>query len=419
MNGPPRVGAGRRRAPAKWLTAWLVSAACAAALDVTTGSLPDRPELRWDNASYLAMARGSPEDPLARRPPYCYRPLFPWLAALLPGDERVGFRMLAVLGAAVGGAGLYGCARASSLSHPLALAAIPLFLMARYGFRCAIFDVLPEGLSLALLTWALYALLTDRTLLFIALVSVGSLARETLGLLIVPFVVYRWRRQDQLREILIPTLAAVAAVVLALVFARLRVVPTYAFSYLSYLLRSTRMHWLHPGGPVRFALAVSAAAGAPLYLILLHARTTWRYLREETHWLAYVLAYLAFCYSVAGDEERFTSYLMPPILLAALAIVRDRFATLGRPWVVGGLAILHAVSQRAFSPFPTDVRSMVDQSASSMSRDLLMLAAAREAALFSACAILLVLARRTASPVESGATREAREGSERADAKRQ
>lgn len=394
---------GRRRRVWEWLTAWLVASACAAALAATTGSLPDRPELRWDSASYLAMARGASDNPLARRPPYCYRPLFPWLAALLPGDERSGFRLLAVLGAAVGGAGLYGCARASSFSHPLGLAAVPLFLSARYGFRCAIFDVLPEGLSLALLTWALFALLSDRIALFVTLIGVGTLVRESLGLLIVPFVVYKWRSGQGLGKILIPALMAAAAVALALTYARLRVVPSYDFSYVGYLLRSARIHWLHPGGPARLVLAVCVAAGVPLYLVLLHAPAAWRHLCEQMHWIAYVLVFLAFTFSVPSDEERFTSYLLPAIVLLALAIVRDRRATLGRPLVAVGLVILHAISQRLFSPLPTDIPSIASHSASSMSRDVLLLAIVREAALFSACALLTVLPRLATRPQKRGA----------------
>src|SRR5205823_3811907 len=110
----------------------------------------------------LAMAEGhGPGDLHTRWAPFCYRPLFPWLAALLPGDARTGFRILAALGAVFGGAGLYGCARASGFRHRLSLLAIPLFLIPRFGFRFALFDVVPEGLALAIASWALYALLTD------------------------------------------------------------------------------------------------------------------------------------------------------------------------------------------------------------------------------------------------------------------
>lgn len=375
----------------EWLTAWLLAALCTTALVALTGVLPDRRELQWDNVHYLAMAEGRWHDPLARWTPFCFRPLFPWLAAALPGDVRTGFRLLAALGALAGGAGLYGCARASGFHHPLALLAIPLFLAPRSGFRYALFDLVPEGLALALLAWALYAPLL---LLFAVLTAVGSLARETLGLLVIPFALARWQRGDSAARILVPTAIAGAATAVALTFARAGVRPVNDYHHLRYAIAYGSVHWLHPNGLLHVGLAVASTGGVPFFLVLLQPRGAARFLHDRIHWIAYGILFLVLVGIGGSDMERFATYLLPVLILTTLAILQDRPAFYRQPFIAAALVTLHVFSQRVFWPYPTERQLLIDDTSDFIYGRVFGLALARQAALFAGCALVFLLAQR-------------------------
>lgn len=161
---------------AVWLLLTLLTLALYALATTRVGLQKD------DAGQYYLMA----ESPayLARLP-YAFRVFSPGLAGLLPGDDPIlGFTILALMALPLAGTALYAYQRAVALSRPAALAGALLFVVSGGAIRMLTTPVYVDGVTY-LTEAAAFLLLARRQFWpFLAVVTLGTLNRETALLLV-------------------------------------------------------------------------------------------------------------------------------------------------------------------------------------------------------------------------------------------
>ncbi len=137
-----------------------------------------------DHHIYLYMAQ-HPLEPVD--PPFAYRVLYPWIAYLLPFNIELSFLLLAIFCTIMTGFFLYLFLR---VYFPVAIGLIGviLYYSLEYAARFQLYDFwLPDSMLFMLTAMAFWAIATERYNLYILVITVGVLCKESI---LLTFLVY-------------------------------------------------------------------------------------------------------------------------------------------------------------------------------------------------------------------------------------
>lgn len=356
---PPMSVASTKRA--EWIAVPLASAALVVLVARATPLTEHNRGLDSDGVYYAAMAAAwrtpagrLPPDvqALARTPPWCWRPVVPWLVAHLPAAILPGFRIVSLTAAGLSLALLYALLRA--LEHDVRVAALGVALYAGVFWTVRFAAYSPCYVDAATQVWIVAALLAmqhRRHVLAALLLAAAVLTREA-ALVFVPALLVAILRQpaDPARRWRTAGLCVVLAAA-AFAVPRVSIEPVADAGALDAWLRGVRPFLSEPQAWGRLALAVFSGCGLLPVVTLVRARDAERFLRERPEWLAALLA------SAAGifgglDKARLMLPLLVPLIVAGLAgWRRDLARRPGVAWAVLLLAVaLNAALGRIFGP---------------------------------------------------------------------
>jgi hypothetical protein len=146
---------------------------------------------QWDLKHYLAMARAAPGIDATIPQPFAHRILGPFAAGLLPVSPETGFHILVILSSLFLALFFYFLLVTFDISPPAAAVGTILFVCNKYFFGFPIWDYfqINDILLLIGISVSFYALLKDKWVLLMSALLIGTLARETIFLMMpVPFL---------------------------------------------------------------------------------------------------------------------------------------------------------------------------------------------------------------------------------------
>lgn len=292
-------------------------------------NLGDHPQA--DAKFYLAMSEGGPS---ASPAPYGYRVLAPWLAARLPVDIHLAYRLLTGACIPLVALAFFHLLLAWRIPARAAGLAVLLLLLNKYlvGFESWNFYQACDWLGLLALLVSLHAFKARNWILLAAAFLAGLLARETPILLVPGFLVLGWRDGFRARQwaalglALLPGLAAAA-------WLRWHFRLPAEAGYLG-LLQLYGVKWFSPVTWVRFFVN----GWIPVALV------PWIFWRESRDFLQrhpellLLGAGTLFSASLGGDNER----LLPPAIPLVYGLIAYLLSL--RPALAPGLFLAATIS---------------------------------------------------------------------------
>jgi hypothetical protein len=355
----PHHRAGSRSRAGELLAASIIALVATLSIWLTTERLTRDHELfarPWDHHKYIEIA--SSDLGSFHIAPYCWRIGAPLLAATLPGGIQTGFITISLIGSVLVGVLLYLIARQLGFSNTLALAGLLLFYSLEWGPKLFLFDFwLPDAPAAAMLTAAIWGIVTRRDWLLIVVLVAGVSVKESV-IFVVPLVYTLraarwWDRGPALRAALLVLPALVSLVVIRLAIPAWNDDPAYVASLPERL-------WLVQLGSADYGYAQSLREiGIPrLTRPTLDALASYT-LRPFTVGvtvlacvgalrgrvlLVRLLPFLTLVYLqilFAGDVERLLVLAFPAVLLLALVGLRSVITWSGAPeWTALGLPVM-------------------------------------------------------------------------------
>ncbi|MEP6774138.1 MAG: hypothetical protein ABJA50_00970 [Chloroflexota bacterium] len=132
----------------------------------------------FDHHRYIAMATGNLFD--FHLAPFCWRILDPLLVKLQPFGFEAGFLLVTLISLWLCGIVVYYLTKAAGFSRIYALFALLLFSSVGWAVKQNVFDFwLPDSLGYLFVLAAIYAIYKKHDLLFVMLLGVGVLAKES------------------------------------------------------------------------------------------------------------------------------------------------------------------------------------------------------------------------------------------------
>ena len=297
-----------------------------------------------DGVLYAAMAEKTAEgEALSRTAPWCWRPLTPFLASLLPYSTITDFKVLAFFSSWLSLVLLYEIIRRCNLSHVAAILGMlfyaGIFWTVKFSFYSPCYiDVQTQAFLLAVML----LMVAGRHWVLPVLIGAGTFQKESmLFLTAVAYLHYArghrrpvWRLLAYLMALGLPAVAAFLAV-------RLAVDPVNHYSsldaFLINLARATK-----PDFWPRLLLATFSGLGMLPLIVCYRARYSYQFLRENPEWLAMIVVGLVLLFG-GVDKARLFLYVLPPLVLMASGIFEEMLVRSSRAtWVwIGTTLLLH------------------------------------------------------------------------------
>ena len=272
------------------------------------------------------------------RLPYTFRVLTPELAALWPGDLELGFSLVSLVALPLAATALYAYQRAVGLGPVAAWSGALLFAVSGGAIRMLTTPAYVDGLTYLTEAAAFWLLARGRFWPFVAVVSVGTLNRETALLLVALYLAVEppsrssWRRAALAVLVPVAVLVVVAVVKLAVGGVLTGATP---LAMLAPFARTFRQDV-----PTLSELFdVYSTLGVMWLLAFRHLPGPTPFQRRALVYAALVVLQLTVS---RGDEGRNLSHLFPVVIPLAMLDVQRTLETGGRRGLV--LAVLLAAS---------------------------------------------------------------------------
>lgn len=323
-----------------------------------------------DGQSYAAMAKAFSLTQLGHMPsiiaPHNTRYLPSAIAHYIHPDPIVAFTLMNMVAIAGLILAYYGILRFYGLPIKWALVAIVLFLVASPALRFWIYyPVLTDQIGNALLLGTIWTILTKRYLPYSLLAAALMATRENGAILLVFFVLFHanpWNPHRDKKGHAITRIARLFAwnILPLLVLLQVRLFPVFPQSNV-YNMMQTALYAMNitlasAEKQHQMLLAVLNSFGLLLYVLCwgvfrLGMKRTLTVLRENPHWVWYVLINIFFAPLSWTDHERFLLVAVPVLVLACVRILRALPVAPGVKLMgVVALIISYAYLSHDFSP---------------------------------------------------------------------
>ena len=184
---------------------------------------------QWDHHHYITMAQ-NPFVLFCPATPECYRPLLPWLIGVLPTPLQSTWIAVTAGGFVVSGVALYAFLLELDLSPGWGLVGVAMLYHLSGFTRFLMFDFwLLDTIGIALILIGLWAIITDRSKLLIAIVIPGVLIREPIIFLVPTWYLWEARTSGYFNKQLI-TRVIVTGVITAILLLLPRLVVSSGYS---------------------------------------------------------------------------------------------------------------------------------------------------------------------------------------------
>jgi len=145
--------------------------------DIMTYQHPDFVK-SWDHHEYIRMAKGDFLE--FKVAPYCWRVLNPLIAKVLPFELQLNFLIISFISICMSGVVIYYLVKMFNFSKLFALMGMFMYYSLGWATKFVLYDFwLPDPLSFLFILLAIYYVLTKKDLLFMILLSVGVLVKES------------------------------------------------------------------------------------------------------------------------------------------------------------------------------------------------------------------------------------------------
>lgn len=286
-----------------------------------------------DGVYYAAMAvvlrADAPADlpadvrALATTPPWCFRPLVPWVVARLPVEVLTGFRIVSGVSAWLTLVLLYALLRCTGRSDAQAATGVLLYAGVFWTVRFAIYSpCYVDAAAQVFVLTALLAMQKRQWMIAAGVLTLGVLAREAVWTL-APAVTIAAMRSDEGRQWRPPPTAAVIALALpTLLFVGIRLLPAGGLrASVAPVVGGLRLLLANPDAWGRLVLAIFAGTGLLPVLAVVRWRGCVRLLSNEPQWAAALLLPAA---SMFGGYDK--ARLLLPALPALTVVVMAAWA---------------------------------------------------------------------------------------------
>jgi hypothetical protein len=299
----------------------------------------------YDHHRYIAMATGNPLD--FHLAPFCWRILDPLIVKLQPFGFEAGFLLVTLISLWLCGIVVYYLTKVAGFAPVYGLFSLLLFFSLGWAVKQNVFDFwLPDALGYLFILVAIYAILKKRDLLFVILLAVGVLAKESVFFVAPLYYTLNAAKLIDVKLLRRTVLFAIPAL-LALLLVRLgipqlngdpayivevgqkfRLVTEYESApySLTDLFQTIGMDRLHALTPYNvglrylvFPLGITLL-GLPLFAIKQNAKLLLRF----APFLALVYIQLLF----AVNTERLVVLAFPPLLLMSTTGIRNLMSRL-------------------------------------------------------------------------------------------
>lgn len=309
-----------------------------------------------DGVLYAAMAeKTAGGEVLSRTAPWCWRPLTPFLASLLPFSTVMDFKVLAFFSNWLSLVLLYEILRRCNRSSLAAAAGVlfyaGVFWTVKFSFYSPCYV---DSQTQVFLLAVMLLMILRRYWVLPLLIGVGALQKESMVLLTpVVFLHYArlhrrtmWRALLYFVALVIPGIAALAA-------ARLAVDPANHYSSLDTLVANVGRA-TQAGFWPRLLLALFSGLGMLPLVVCYRARYSYQFLRDNPEWPAIIVVGIPLLFG-GVDKARLFLYVLPVLVLTASRILED---ALDRPsratWVwIGTTLLLHLYMGHQFTAMGT------------------------------------------------------------------
>lgn len=292
-----------------------------------------------DHHRYVMMAEGNPFD--FHLAPFSWRILMPAIVKIQPFGTEIGFLLITLVCLCLSGVLIYYVVKAAGFTSEYALFGMLLFFSMGWLTKQYIFDFwLPDVPAIAFILAAIYAIYKKHDLLFLALVTIGVLAKETV-IFVLPLYyslnavrLFDWPRLR--RTLLFAVPPSIILILLRLTIpalngdpAYLATLPTimtlnpiyeqvpYSFAYMLQTIGVERFQELTAYN-VGYRYLLFPLGVAPLALPLLALRQIAPVLLRYSPYLILVYAQLL----IAANTERLVSLAFPPLIIMSVVAVR-------------------------------------------------------------------------------------------------
>lgn len=309
----------------------------------------------------------------ARTAPYCWRILPAALIWLIPLPVETAWPLCNFLAISLTAFILFRLLEEESGSLPGAALGVSFFLFSWVNVRFAFFY--PYQIDSAyylFLVLAFWALFRGQDPLFFAALCLAALTREYFLALIPAYYLFRRSRPGPVdfpalrRTVLISLLPLVLFVLL-----RLLIAPANRdFSYFAHggeFLRLTVIHWR------RTLYSFANIYGAALFVIFLHPRAVFRYLKNRPGVAVYIPCWFLFLVIGGADLDRINFIGFPVVMLLVASASADRPRLYRNGFILTYLAAAHLILMRIFTrigPEPANWRRLWWSSISFMPDDV-------------------------------------------------
>lgn len=345
-----------------------------------------------DGQEYARMVQALKGEQVTVEPPFVYRIGAPLLVAMSGFDTKVGFFVLNILASGATGTLLFALLRRYRVSTGVAYLCVIWWSALPFGLRFVLYyPVLLDGIGMALLCGALYAMVSGRLRVAAAVIAVGVLFRENLMVLI-PFVWFNERPLGAYRAALRSAAVGMpAAVLLGAVHVAPPVPPSFMSSIWTFPLLHLQQLIMNTDLSVaRLLVAGPGTLGMFLAIPILRAPQTWKFLREEPAWTYYLAASVALAIAGGRDDDRIAYLALPSLAVLTFAAAREERFWKSVRWCTV-ITALHLIAVRFLWPIGTDRASYLNYGIAWMEPARLALICLFTAFMYVVVAILLFI----------------------------
>lgn len=309
-----------------------------------------------DGVLYAAMAESKVADSaFSSTAPWCWRPLTPLLASLLPFSTIMDFKVLAFFSNWLSLILIYEILRRSNLSSVVAAIGVlfyaGIFWTVKFSFYSPCYvDAETQVFLLAVML----LMILRRHWALPLLIGVGALQKESLVLLApIAFLDYARLHRGPRWSALLYLIALVILGIAGLAGARLAVDPVNQYSSLGTFLANVGRA-AQIGFWPRLLLAAFSGLGMLPLVVCSRAGYSYRFLRESPQWLGMILVGILLLFG-GVDKARLFLYVLPVVVLTASRIFEDylrRPSRLVWAWM-GSTLLLHLYIGHQLTPMTT------------------------------------------------------------------
>lgn len=288
---------------------------------VSTPLVSKNDGLDSDGRYYAAMA-GVPDLPeeFTKHTPFCYRVLGPTIAAVMPFEPLINFRIMGMVFSLITLLLVYYVARAYKLSHYLALVATGLWAASFWALRFSWFspfyvDYITSALALGI--WL--AAKRDAWIVMVILFVLAALQKTSLAFMLPVSLLILASSELDVKKKWIIAGASFVAFAIPVVLTRIFIEPVD--EYVATNLWNHNLHRMKSDGyGIKFLMAIYSGTGILFFLMVGYGRSTWRSLMKHKELL------VSFCVTIpmlmgGADKARLFLYFLPFAVITSVLVI--------------------------------------------------------------------------------------------------